>query len=180
MYIEFAYNNSVNPATGFSPFVLQFAQSPREPWDLFNVTEPDEIRRGNSDLVSSLGLDIITNITAARDALHKTAQDFRLRHTSSRKPHSYKVGDSVLLSTKNLNLKLPCRKLSPVFIGPFYIKQIRGSNTVILELTDQWKHLKSTINIEYLRPYNLRTADIGQGPQSLSVKPISVDPDGRS
>jgi hypothetical protein len=69
VYIEFAYNNSVNPATGFSPFVLQFAQSPREPWDLFNVTEPDEIRRGNSDLVSSLGLDIITNITTTLDGL---------------------------------------------------------------------------------------------------------------
>jgi transposase InsO family protein len=43
VYIEFAYNNSVNTSTGFSPFVLQFAQSPRTPWDLFNATEPDEM-----------------------------------------------------------------------------------------------------------------------------------------
>ena len=53
-----------------------------------------------SDLVSSLGLDIITNITSVRDALHKAVQDFRLRHVAKCKPHSYKVGDVVILSTK--------------------------------------------------------------------------------
>ena len=47
VYIEFAYNNSLNVSTGCSPFVLQFAQSPRAPWDLFNATEPDDIHRGN-------------------------------------------------------------------------------------------------------------------------------------
>ncbi len=67
VYIEFAYINSVNVSTGFSPFVLQFAQSSRAPWDLFNSTEPDEMHRGNSDLTSSLGLDIITIITVTRN-----------------------------------------------------------------------------------------------------------------
>ena len=86
----------------------------------------------------------------------------------------------MLLSTKNLKLKLPCRKLSPTFIGPFRIKHLRGPNTVFLEFTDRWKHLHSLINIEYLRPYSLRTEDVGPGPQSLSVKPISVEPDGSS
>jgi hypothetical protein len=150
------------------------------PWDLFNATEPDENHRGNSDLASSLGLDIITNITAARDALHKAARDFRLRHAATCKPHSYKVGDAVLLSTKNLRLKLPCRILSPAFIGPFRIEQLRGSNAFVLDFTDRWKHLHEVVNIEYLRPYSLLTAGVGPGPQSLSVKPISVDPDGSS
>jgi hypothetical protein len=36
VYIEFAYNNSFNAATGFSPFVLQFEQSPRAPW-IFSI-----------------------------------------------------------------------------------------------------------------------------------------------
>jgi hypothetical protein len=138
------------------------------------------MHRGNSNLASSLGLDIITNITAARDALHKAAQDFRLRHAAVCKPHSYKVGDAVLLSTKNLKLKLPCRKLSPAFIGPFRIQQLRGSNAVILEFTGRWKHLHTVVNIEYLRPYSLRSDTVGPGPQSSSVKPISVEPDGSS
>jgi hypothetical protein len=41
VYIEFTYNNSVKVSTDFSPFVLQFAQSPRAPWDPFNATETE-------------------------------------------------------------------------------------------------------------------------------------------
>ena len=86
----------------------------------------------------------------------------------------------MLLSTKNLKLKLSCRKLSPTFIGPFRIQQLRGPNTVVLEFTDRWKHLNHVVNIEYLRPYSLHTATVGTGPKSLSVKPISVEPDDSS
>ena len=77
-------------------------------------------------------------------------------------------------------MKLPCRKLSPTFFGPFRIKHLRGANAVFLEFTDRWKHLNPIINIEYLRPYSFRTEDVGPGPQSLSVKPITVEPDGSS
>jgi hypothetical protein len=83
----------------------------------------------------------------------------------------------VFLSTKNLKLKLTCRKLSPTFIGSFRIQQLCGSNEVILEFTGRWKHLHTVVNIEYLRPYSLRSDMVGPGPPSLSVKPISVDPD---
>jgi hypothetical protein len=86
----------------------------------------------------------------------------------------------VLLSTKNLKLKLPCRKLSPAFIGPFRIQQLRGSNAVILDFTGRWRHLDTVVNIEYLRPYSLHSDMVGPGPQSSSVKAISVEADGSS
>jgi len=47
------------------------------------------------------------------------SDDFRARNARLAKPHSYKIGDSVLLSTKHINLSLPCKKLSPAFVGPF-------------------------------------------------------------
>ncbi|KAK3515833.1 hypothetical protein QTP70_034062 [Hemibagrus guttatus] len=48
-------------------------------------------------------------------------------------PHpSYQVGQKVWLSTRNLRLKLPCRKLSPKFVGPFEI--IRQVNPVAYRL----------------------------------------------
>ena len=86
----------------------------------------------------------------------------------------------MLLSTKNLKLKLSCRKLSPTFIGPFRIQQFRGPNVGVLEFTDRWKHLNRVVNIEYLRPYSLSTGGVGPGPQSVSVKTISVEPDDSS
>lgn len=33
VHFEFAYNSTVNASTGLSPFILQFAQAPRAPWD---------------------------------------------------------------------------------------------------------------------------------------------------
>jgi hypothetical protein len=36
------------------------------------------------------------------------------------------------------------------------------------------------VNIEFLRPYHLRTPDIGPPPMSLSSKPVEVEVDGSS
>jgi transposase InsO family protein len=33
VHFEFAYNSTLNDSTGFSPFILQFVQAPRAPWD---------------------------------------------------------------------------------------------------------------------------------------------------
>ena len=40
--------------------------------------------------------------------------------------------------------------------------------------------LPPKVNIEYLRPYRLRTPDIGPPPKSLSAKPVEVEVDGSS
>ncbi len=37
LYFEFAYNNSVNPSTSMSPFILSYAQSPRVPWQFLDT-----------------------------------------------------------------------------------------------------------------------------------------------
>ncbi len=42
-------------------------------------------------------------MSEARDSLHRMTDDFRVRNARFAKPHSDKVGDSVLLSTKNIN-----------------------------------------------------------------------------
>jgi hypothetical protein len=127
-----------------------------------------------------LGLDIINNVREARDSLHRMADDFRIRNARLAKPHSFKVGDSVLLSTKHINLSLPCKKLSPAFVGPFTIRALRGTNAVTLDYSERFQLLNPKINIEYLRPYRLRTPDIGPPPKSLSAKPVEVEVDGSS
>ena len=117
-----------------------------------------------AQLASYLGLDIINNVREARDSLHRMADDFRARNARLAKSHSYKVGDSVLLSTKHLNLSLPCRKLSPAFVGPFSIRDLRGTNAVTLNYSERFQLLNPKVNIEYLRPYRLRAPDIGPPP----------------
>jgi hypothetical protein len=106
--------------------------------------------------------------------------DFRIRNVSLAKPHPYKAGDSVLLSTKHVNLSLPCEKLSPAFIGSFTIRSLLGTNAVRLNYSERFQLLNPTVNIAYLRPYRLGTSDIGPPPKSLSAKPVEVELDGSS
>jgi hypothetical protein len=190
LYFEFAYNNSVNPSTGMSPFILSYAQSPRAPWQFLDTyvaldeavpADASDLQKGaGAQLASYLGLDVINNVREARDSLHRMADDFRVRNARFAKPHSYKVGDSVLLSTKNINLSLPCKKLCPAFVGPFSIRALLGTNAVQLNYSERFQLLNPTVNLAYLRPYRLRTPDIGPPPKSLSVKPIEVEVDGSS
>jgi hypothetical protein len=140
----------------------------------------DTQKGSGAQLASYLGLDIINNVREARDSLHRMADDFRIRNARSAKPHSYNVGDSVLLSTKNINLSLPCKKLSPAFVGPFAIRSLLGTNAVRLNYSDRFQLLNPTVNIASLRPYRLRTPDIGPPPKSLSAKPVEVEMDGSS
>jgi hypothetical protein len=165
-YFEFAYNNRVNPSTGMSPFILSYAQSPRVSWkflDTYVVLDEDspvdasEIQKGSgAPFVSYLGLDIINNVCETRDSLHRMTDDFRIRNTSLAKPHPYKVGDSVLLSTKHVNLSLPCKKLSPAFIGPFTIRSLLGTNVVCLNYSSTPESygqycLLATVPTSYIR-----------------------------
>jgi hypothetical protein len=104
LYFEFVHNNSVNPSTGMSPFILSYDQSPRSPWQFLDTyvsldeaspVDASETQKGSGDqLVPYLGLDIINNVCEARDSLYRMADDFRIRNVSLAKPHPYKTGDS--------------------------------------------------------------------------------------
>ena len=159
VHFEFAYNSTVNDSTVYSPFILQFAQAPRDPWDSVlegggNNDSVDHLSGG--DLAFSLGFETLQNLKQARAHLQEAAQRQRVRNALLTRPHEYDVGDEVLLSTENIVLRLASRKLSPKFVGPFRILELRGKNAVKIEPTGRFKALNPIVNVEYLRPYNER------------------------
>jgi hypothetical protein len=130
------------------------------------------------DLAFSLGFDTLKNLKQARASLQEAAQRQRVRNALLTRPHEYAVGDEVLLSTENITLRLPSRKLSPKFVGPFRILELRGKNAVKIKTTGRFKQLHDIVNVEYLRPYNARSENVGPPPHHLSVKPVAVEPLG--
>jgi hypothetical protein len=178
-HFEFAYNSTVNASTGFSPFILQFAQAPRAPWDSVLDQGGDEKRKmSGKDIAMSLGFDTLSNLKRARDSLHAIAQKQRVQNALRSAPHAYAVDEEVLLSTENISLKGATRKLGPKYVGPFKITEVLGKNAVRIVPTGRFSAIHDVINVEYLRPYRLRSKNVGPPPHHLSIKPIAVEPEG--
>ena len=65
---------------------------------------------------------------------------------------AYKVGNAVMLSTANLNLKRPSKKLDHKFIGPFQIQQLIAPTVVRQMLPHQWK-THPTFHVAEVEPF---------------------------
>ncbi|KAK3506297.1 hypothetical protein QTP70_015954 [Hemibagrus guttatus] len=84
--------------------------------------------------------------------LQRAVRRQRIQADRHRHPHpSYQVGQKVWLSTRNLRHKLPCRKLSPKFVGPFEI--VRQVNPVAYRLRlPTLYHICPTFHVSLLKP----------------------------
>jgi len=83
----------------------------------------------------------------------------------------YKEGDQVWLSTKNLNINRPLRKLTERQIGPYTITHIVSPNAVVLKLPPSFK-IDAPINVSRLRPYKPPTIP---GQQITPQAPVEVE-----
>ncbi|KAJ9521987.1 hypothetical protein QJQ45_024878 [Haematococcus lacustris] len=76
-----------------------------------------------------------------------------------RKVH-YKVGQMVLLSTKNMRLRPgKARKLLPRFVGPFKVLDLVGQVAVSLQLPVSMSRLHPVFHVSLIKPYT--GADVG-------------------
>ncbi|KAK3548349.1 hypothetical protein QTP70_010580 [Hemibagrus guttatus] len=95
--------------------------------------------------------------------LQRAVRRQRIQADRRRHPHpSYQVGQKVWLSTRNLHLKLPCRKLSLKFVGPFEI--VCQVNPVAYRL---WLpasyHICPTFHMSLLKPAHPAARETGVG-----------------
>ncbi|KAK3530522.1 hypothetical protein QTP86_027886, partial [Hemibagrus guttatus] len=120
-WAEYAQNSLTHSSTGLTPFqcVLGY-QPPLFPWsgEPSSVPAVEEWYRRSQEFWEW-----------AHVWLQRAVRRQRIQADQHRRPYpAYQVGQMVWLSTRNLRLKLPCRKLSPKFIGPFEI--VRQVNPV--------------------------------------------------
>ena len=103
---------------------------------------------------NQLNNDWPTIIKQVRDNIVSAQQKQAIYANSRRQPGTFKVGDKVWLSTKNLKLDTEKKKkLQPRFIGPFTItQQIVKDTTYKLDLPSHMRTF-DTFHVSYLKPY---------------------------
>eukprot|EP00961_Rhodomonas_salina_P288092 3892824-Rhodomonas_salina.1 len=88
----------------------------------------------------------------------------------------FKAGDmvTVLHKTEHYNLMLLSHKLAPKWLGPLQVEEVRGPNTVHIQVPPCLGRIKPLQNIAHLKPYVSRPADIGHTGVQLS-QPFNPD-----
>jgi len=89
----------------------------------------------------------------AQAALVKAREDMT-RYADQKRAEApkYAVGDKVWLSTEDLKINRPSRKLSERQLGPYTITKIINGNVVKLRLPKRMR-IRPEINVKRLRPY---------------------------
>jgi len=139
---EFAYNNKVYSNTKTSPFRANYRQDPRMGFEMK--------RKGKYEGAEKFITKIKEIQEEAKAALGKAQEEMK-KYTDRKRAevNEYKVGDLVMLSTKDLKYQMVGRrteKLTERFVDSYRIKKIVSSNTVELELPSTVK-IHSVVNI---------------------------------
>jgi len=127
---EFAYNNKAHSSTRTSPFKANYGQDPRigfEGRKKRRYTRAEKFIKKMKEIQEE-----------AKAALGKVQADMKKYVDKKRSDiEKYKVGDLVMLSTKDLKYQIVGRrteKLTERFVGPYKVREIISSNAVKLEL----------------------------------------------
>ena len=123
---KFVFNNKVHTVTKLSPFKVNYGRKPRIG---FNIRKKRKYVK-----VEEFVKEIRDRHEETKVALVKSQEEIKRYVDRNRKEiEKYKVGDKVLISTKNFLMEL-MKKLMEKYIKPYVAKKIISENVVKLEL----------------------------------------------
>ena len=162
---EFAFNNKVHTATKTSPFQVNYGREPRMDFDIR--------KKGKNEKVEEFVKKMKERHEEARAALVKSQEEMKRQADRSRKEtEEYRVGDKVLISTKDFLIELMKRatkKLMEKFIGLYMVKKIVSENAVELELPLLLR-IRPVVNVRRIVKYREQV----EGQKKILPPPIEV------
>jgi hypothetical protein len=165
-WAEFAYNNAPHSATSLSPFEMVYGKSPR--WS----DATGDVRHEGEAATATERLDRMRVARALAESKMQAAQAYmKMRYDQKHASVSYRKGDRVLLSVKNLKLRQPSRKLSAKFVGPFEIVEKVGRQAYRLRLPPKYR-IHDVFHIALLKAYYDRA---GESPANAAAPEIDSD-----
>ena len=165
MTAEFAFNNKVHTATKMSPFQVNYGREPRMGFDIR--------KKGKNEKAEEFVKEMKEKHEEARAALVKSQEEMKRQADRSRKEtEEYRVGDKVLISTKDFLVELMKRatkKLTEKFIGPYVVKKIVSENAVELELPASLR-IHPVVNVRRIVKYREQV----EGQKKTPPLPVEV------
>jgi len=164
--VEFAYNNKIHMVTKILLFKANYGQDPRIGFE--------ERRKGKYETAGEFAKKMKRIQKEAKAVLGKAQEEMKkFVNRKRRKKEEYRVGDLVLLSTKDLKWQMKGRrseKLTKHFVNPYKIKEIVSSNTIELELPKSIK-IHPVVNVSKVRLYKLQV----EGQKKILPKPVIIE-----
>ena len=149
---EFTYNNSLHSTIGASPFYAAYGTNPE-----IRLNVEDDVLEGRA-VAAQERAQLIRDEREVMDTRWRSAVESQKKFYDKRhKPADFATGDQVMLSTKNLRLTRPSRKLAERFLGPLVVKKVMPNGLACeLEMPPALRRLHPVFHVSLLEPYYQR------------------------
>lgn len=149
---EFSINNTNSTSLGCSPFMADTGRKPRMDFDV----TPNDRSTTREQITEDWAQNFVQRMKDAeediRDQLQVAQAEQEKQANRGRRPApDYHPGDLVFLSSKNLKVQRPTRKLGPRYEGPFPIDGKVGSHAYRLRLPKAMK-IHPVFHVSLLKP----------------------------
>lgn len=189
--VQFAINNAYHESIKTTPFELVYGCSPRTPMHLavprpykevVEYLDGDEVlrrqhrsgnntRRGRAPAAERFTSQMQEAVVKARACLSAARDRQKLYADKNRRKVEYKVGDRVLLDTRNIKLKaVGTRKLLPKFIGPYTITKRINEVAFKLKLPHSLHLIHDVFHVSMFKLYKEDDERMPRPPQPVEIE----------